>query len=75
MPLHQGKQQVFLGREIAVEGGGLHADLGGELAHRDGLVAMPRDQIDRRVADRHLGFFAVGACGARHPQIIKQTFI
>ena len=44
MLAHQREQQVFLGREIAVERGRLHADLGGELAHRHGLIAMPRDQ-------------------------------
>ena len=75
MALHEGKQQLFLGRKIAVERGRLHADLGGELAHRDGLVAMPSDQTDRGVADRRFSLLAVGAGGTCHLQIIKQTFI
>ena len=66
MLAHQREQQVFLGREVAVERGSLHADLGSQLPHRHRLIAVARDQVDRGVAQRRFCFLAVRPGCASH---------
>ncbi len=63
---HQREQQFLLVGEIAVESGGLHADLGGEKAHRHRLEPAPGDQPHRRLAYRVLRLFAVRSDGSGH---------
>jgi hypothetical protein len=63
---HQREEEVFLGRDIAVERGGLHADLGGKLAHGHRLVAVARHQRQRRLAQGRLGAPTVGTRRSRH---------
>ena len=66
MQVEQGEEQVFLGWKVAIERRRLHADVGGDLAHRHRLVAMAGEQIERGGQDRRLRLLTEGASRPCH---------
>ena len=51
MRLHQIEQQALLVGRVVIERSGLHADFGGDGAHRHGSIAAPRKKPQRSRAD------------------------